>query len=163
MTSTVYEQLLTVNQYILKPFVVQLTLSQGHNYMEFLWLITPSSNIFLFLIWNDLPLGSTTTVLFRTTFTRTIKLNLLLKWLLGSNLLQTILNSKHRIGFGFYHRQPNNNSIKGSCLKTHDNKFVNSFFLLCLSLQIMPHLLLRFYHHPHQWYHLPHHLFKHHT
>ena len=29
---------------------------------------------------------STTTVLFRTTFTRTIKLNLLLKWLLGSNL-----------------------------------------------------------------------------
>ena len=31
---------------------------------------------------------STTTVLFRTTFTRTIKLNLLLKWLLGSNLLQ---------------------------------------------------------------------------
>ena len=31
---------------------------------------------------------STTTVLFRTTFTRTIKLNLLLKWLLGSNLSQ---------------------------------------------------------------------------
>ena len=31
---------------------------------------------------------STTTVLFRTTFTRTIKLNLLLKWLLGSNLWQ---------------------------------------------------------------------------
>ena len=30
----------------------------------------------------------TTTVLFRTTFTRTIKLNLLLKWLLGSNLSQ---------------------------------------------------------------------------
>ena len=29
---------------------------------------------------------STTTVLFRTTFTRTIKLNLFLKWLLGSNL-----------------------------------------------------------------------------
>ena len=29
---------------------------------------------------------STTTVLFRSTFTRTIKLNLLLKWLLGSNL-----------------------------------------------------------------------------
>ena len=31
---------------------------------------------------------STTTVLFRTTFTRTIKVNLLLKWLLGSNLSQ---------------------------------------------------------------------------
>ena len=31
---------------------------------------------------------STTTVLFRTTFTRTIKLNLLLKWFLGSNLSQ---------------------------------------------------------------------------
>ena len=31
---------------------------------------------------------STTTVLFRTTFTRTIKLNLLSKWLLGSNLSQ---------------------------------------------------------------------------
>ena len=31
---------------------------------------------------------STTTVLFRTAFTRTIKLNLLLKWLLGSNLSQ---------------------------------------------------------------------------
>ena len=31
---------------------------------------------------------STTTVLFRTTFTRTIKLNLLLKRLLGSNLSQ---------------------------------------------------------------------------
>ena len=31
---------------------------------------------------------STTTGLFRTTFTRTIKLNLLLKWLLGSNLSQ---------------------------------------------------------------------------
>ena len=31
---------------------------------------------------------STTTVLFRTTFTWTIKLNLLLKWLLGSNLSQ---------------------------------------------------------------------------
>ena len=31
---------------------------------------------------------STTTVLFRTTFTRTIKLSLLLKWLLGSNLSQ---------------------------------------------------------------------------
>ena len=31
---------------------------------------------------------STTTVLFRTTFNRTIKLNLLLKWLLGSNLSQ---------------------------------------------------------------------------
>ena len=31
---------------------------------------------------------STTTVLFRTTFTRTIKLGLLLKWLLGSNLSQ---------------------------------------------------------------------------
>ena len=31
---------------------------------------------------------STTTVLFTTTFTRTIKLNLLLKWLLGSNLSQ---------------------------------------------------------------------------
>ena len=30
----------------------------------------------------------TTTVLFRTTFTRTIKLNLLLKWLLDSNLSQ---------------------------------------------------------------------------
>ena len=29
---------------------------------------------------------STTTVLFRTTFTQTIKLNLLLRWLLGSNL-----------------------------------------------------------------------------
>ena len=35
---------------------------------------------------------STTTVLFRTTFIRTIKLNLLLKWLLGSNLSQ--LNKK---------------------------------------------------------------------
>ena len=35
---------------------------------------------------------STTTVLFRTTFTRRIKLNLLLKWLLGSNLSQ-IYNS----------------------------------------------------------------------
>ena len=92
---------------------------------------------------------------------------------------ETILNSKHRIGFGFYHRQPNNNSIKRSCLKTHDNKFVNSFFLLCLSLQIRPHLLLQFHHHPHQsrylccflrchqWYHLHHphyhHLYKHHT
>ena len=32
----------------------------------------------------------TTTVLFRTTFIRTIKLNLLLKWLLGSNLSQHI-------------------------------------------------------------------------
>ena len=31
---------------------------------------------------------STKTVLFRTTFTRMIKLNLLLKWLLGSNLSQ---------------------------------------------------------------------------
>ena len=31
------------------------------------------------------------TVLFRTTFTRTIKLNLLLKWLLGSNLSQKVL------------------------------------------------------------------------
>ena len=31
---------------------------------------------------------STTTVLFWTTFTRTLKLNLLLKWLLGSNLSQ---------------------------------------------------------------------------
>ena len=31
---------------------------------------------------------STTTVLLRTTFTRTIKLSLLLKWLLGSNLSQ---------------------------------------------------------------------------
>ena len=31
---------------------------------------------------------STTTVLFRTTFTQTIKRNLLLKWLLGSNLSQ---------------------------------------------------------------------------
>ena len=31
---------------------------------------------------------SATTVLFRTTFTRTIKLSLLLKWLLGSNLSQ---------------------------------------------------------------------------
>ena len=31
---------------------------------------------------------STTTVLFRTTFTRTIILNLLMKWLLGSNLSQ---------------------------------------------------------------------------
>ena len=31
-----------------------------------------------------------TTVLFRTTFTRTIKLNLLLKWLLGSNLSQNL-------------------------------------------------------------------------
>ena len=30
----------------------------------------------------------TTTVLFRTTFTQTIKLNLLLKWVLGSNLSQ---------------------------------------------------------------------------
>ena len=29
-----------------------------------------------------------------------------------------------------YYRQPNNNSIKGSCLKTHDNEFVNFFFLL---------------------------------
>ena len=34
---------------------------------------------------------STTTVLFRTTFTETIKLNLLLKWLLGSNLSQTTI------------------------------------------------------------------------
>ena len=33
------------------------------------------------------------TPLFRTTFTRTIKLNLLLKWLLGSNLSQTSLPS----------------------------------------------------------------------
>ena len=33
---------------------------------------------------------STTTVLFRTTFTRTIKLNLLLKWLLGSDLSQQL-------------------------------------------------------------------------
>ena len=33
---------------------------------------------------------STTTVLFRTTFTRTIKINPLLKWLLGSNLSQNI-------------------------------------------------------------------------
>ena len=32
---------------------------------------------------------STTTFLFRTTFTRTIKLNLLLKWLLGTNLSQS--------------------------------------------------------------------------
>ena len=32
---------------------------------------------------------STTTVLFRTTFTRMTKLNLLLKWLLGSNLSQS--------------------------------------------------------------------------
>ena len=31
---------------------------------------------------------STTTVLFKTTFSRTIDLNLLLKWLLGSNLSQ---------------------------------------------------------------------------
>ena len=35
---------------------------------------------------------STTTVLFRTTFTWTIKLNLLLKWLLGTNLSQKILS-----------------------------------------------------------------------
>ena len=35
---------------------------------------------------------STTTVLFRTTFTQTIKLNLLFKWLLGSNLSQRINN-----------------------------------------------------------------------
>ena len=34
---------------------------------------------------------STTTVLFRTTFTGTIKLNLLLKWLLGSNLSQRVI------------------------------------------------------------------------
>ena len=33
---------------------------------------------------------STTTVLFRTTFTRTNKLNPLLKWLLGSNLSQNV-------------------------------------------------------------------------
>ena len=36
---------------------------------------------------------STTTVLFRTTFTRTINLNLLLKWLLGSNLSQWCFTS----------------------------------------------------------------------
>ena len=47
------------------------------------------------LLWGRLPHSlskrqspSTTTVLVRTTFTRTIKLNLLLKWLLGSNLSQ---------------------------------------------------------------------------
>ena len=40
-------------------------------------------------LWRWLPHRlSTTTVLFRTMFTRTIKLNLLLKWLLGSNLSQ---------------------------------------------------------------------------
>ena len=33
-------------------------------------------------------LSTTTTILFRTTFTRTFKLSLLLKWLLGSNLSQ---------------------------------------------------------------------------
>ena len=48
MTSTDYEQLFTENQYILKAFVLQMTLSQGHNSMDFLWLITPSNNIFLF-------------------------------------------------------------------------------------------------------------------
>ena len=48
MTSTDYEQLFTENQYILKAFVLQLTLSQGHNSMDFLWLITPGNNIFLF-------------------------------------------------------------------------------------------------------------------
>ena len=44
---------------------------------------------------------STTTVLFRTTFTRTIKLNLLLKWLLGSNLSQLInlLGLQHHSNF----------------------------------------------------------------
>ena len=90
-------------------------------------------------------------------------------------LHQRLLNSKHRIVFGFYHRQPNNNnSIKVSGLKTHENKFVNSFSLICLSLQIMPQLLLRFHHHlhqsrylcrflcHHQWYHLPHHHYHHH-
>ena len=40
---------------------------------------------------NDWTL-STTTVLFRTTFTQTIILNLLMKWLLGSNL--SVLNKK---------------------------------------------------------------------
>ena len=35
---------------------------------------------------------STTTLLFRTKFTRTIKLNLLLKWLLGSNLSQCLIH-----------------------------------------------------------------------
>ena len=40
---------------------------------------------------------STTTVLFRTTFTRTIKLNLLLKWLLGPNLSQVKLCLKYII------------------------------------------------------------------
>ena len=33
---------------------------------------------------------STTTVLFRTTFIRTIKLNLLMKWLMGSNLSRSV-------------------------------------------------------------------------
>ena len=42
---------------------------------------------------------STTKVLFRTTFSRTIKLNLILKWLLGSNLSQ------------FYKLTPNNFSL----------------------------------------------------
>ena len=56
---------------------------------------------------------STTTVLFRITFTRSIKLNLLLKWLLGSNLSQ-----KKESHFFFlcgdtgYHHQINNQSIK---------------------------------------------------
>ena len=40
MTSTDYELMtiiiFTENQHILKPFVLQLTLSQGQNYMDFL-------------------------------------------------------------------------------------------------------------------------------
>ena len=44
---------------------------------------------------------STTTVLFRTMFTRRIKLNLLLKWLLGSNLSQS--NTLSYAHFSSYH------------------------------------------------------------
>ena len=45
---------------------------------------------------------STTTVLFRTTFTRTIKLNQLLKWLLGTNLSQKFLSLYESLAVNFY-------------------------------------------------------------
>ena len=150
---------------------------QGYNYMDYSWLIT----FFFFsvhlsellLIWNDLPLRSLKVKWLDPQLRRDRYITFCVIHsafcLFASETTQ--FKTQSNIVFGFYHRQPNN---KVSGLKTHDNKFVNSFFLLCLSLQIRPHLLLPFHHHPHQsrylcrflcrhqWYHLPHPHYHHH-
>ena len=139
------------------------SLTRPHYYMDFLLLITPCRqainlyfSVFLsvniLLIWNDLPLGSLKAKMIA--LTHSWEGTYITFWWSIQHFVflhQRLLSSKHRIGFGFYHRQPNNINIKVSCVKTHDNKFLNSFFLLCLSLQIMPHLLLLF--HPHHCHH----------